>query len=361
MLSEEEYDFLKHLDETQEYKFINGIPVENPKLEQNSQLIYDGNFKVALGVLMKYTGSEEEVTIPEEVTSIDEFAFDEDTASVRKVFIPDTVKEISRCAFEGCPNLEEVHLPGGLEILETCVFSDCGNLKTIEIPDTVKTIGECAFYNCTSLSEVTVPDSVQKIDNCAFFGCHALEHLVLPDALTDIGQYAFKECDHLAGDDQYVTVKNVLYDYFGTETRISIPEQITRAEDDLYEDIEDDLTYLYCEYRQIPGFPDHLKHLAARTFLTNKENYSAAAAKEWEQYIAGEKLEFLREFIQNDDAAAMKGLMEFAEYSEDELDRAIDGISKKSQTAIMAILLEYRNRHFRSRDHGLGHLDAFKL
>lgn len=361
MLSEEDYDFLKHLDETQEYKFINGIPVENPKLEKNSQMIHDGEFKVSLGVLMKYTGQNEEVVIPEEVTSIDEFAFDEDVTSVRKITIPDTVKDISRCAFEGCPNLAEVRLPEGLETLETCVFSDCGQLRTVRIPDSVKTIGECAFYNCTSLTEMVVPDSVSKIDNCAFFGCHNLSHLVLPDTLTDIGQYAFKECEKLAGEDQYVTVKNVLYDYFGSETRISIPKQIIRAEDDLYEDIADDLTYLYCEYRQIPGFPDPLKHLAARTFLTNKAKYSAEAAREWEQYIAGEKMDFLREFIRKDDAAAMKGLMEFAKYSEAELDRAIDGISKKSQTAIMAILLEYRNRHFRSQDHGLSHLNAFKL
>lgn len=361
MISEEEYDFLKHLDETQEFNITNGIPVEDPRLAQNSKYICDGQFKVALGVLMKYTGSESEVRIPDEVTAIDEFAFDEDVTSVRSVYIPDSVTEISRCAFEGCPNLEEVRLPEGLTSLETCLFSDCTKLKSITIPDSVKTIGECVFYNCSSLTSITVPDSVEKIDNCAFFGCHSLRKINLPEDLTDIGQYAFKECESLAGEDQYVTVKHVLYDYFGDETSISIPADIVRAEDDLYEDIADEITELYCEYRQITGFPDELKHLAARTFLTHQDQYSAQASQDWKQYIAGEKMEFLREFIHNDDAAAMKGLMEFAEYTEEELNRAIDGISKNSQTAIMAILLEYRNQHFRSRDQGLGHLDALKL
>lgn len=361
MISEEEYDFLKHLDETQEFNITNGIPVEDPRLAQNSRYICDGQFKVALGVLMKYTGAESEVRIPDEVTAIDEFAFDEDVTSVRSVYIPDSVTEISRCAFEGCPNLEEVRLPEGLTSLETCLFSDCTKLKSVTIPDSVKTIGECVFYNCSSLTSITVPDSVEKIDNCAFFGCHSLRQINLPEDLTDIGQYAFKECENLAGEDQYVTVKHVLYDYFGDETSISIPADIVRAEDDLYEDTADEITELYCEYRQIPGFQDELKHLAARTFLTHQDQYSAQASQEWKQYIAGEKMEFLREFIRNDDAAAMKGLMEFAQYTEEELNRAIDGISKNSQTAIMAILLEYRNKHFRSKDHGLGHLDALKL
>ncbi len=361
MISEEEYDFLKHLDETQEFNITNGIPVEDPRLAQNSKYICNGQFKVALGVLMKYTGTESEVRIPEEVTAIDEFAFDEDVTSVHSVYIPDTVTSISRCAFEGCPNLETVRLPQGLTTLETCLFSDCTNLKSIHIPDTVKSIGECVFYNCSSLTSVTVPNSVEKIDNCAFFGCHSLKEIHLPETLNDIGQYAFKECENLAGDDQYVTVKHVLYDYFGDETSITIPSDIVRAEEDLYEDIADNLTYLYCEYRQITGFPDELKHLAARTFLTNKDKYNEKASQEWEQYIAGEKMEFLREFIRKNDAAAMKGLMEFAEYREEELDQAIDGISKNSQTAIMAILLEYRNQHFRAKDRGLSHLDALKL
>lgn len=360
-LTEEEYQYLVELDEEQEYKLFSGVPYSDPRLEQNSYYTEDGQFRISLGILMKYTGSEEEVRIPEEVTAIDEFAFDEEAVTVKKVYVPDTVTSISRGAFEGCPNLEEVRLPKTLETLESCVFSDCTNLKSIEIPKTVKTIGECAFYNCASLQSVTVPDSVKKIDNCAFFGCHSLASIKLPDDLTDIGNFAFKECESLAGEDQYVTIKNVLYDYFGGETRVSLPPNIVRAEGDLYEDIEDDLTYFYCEYRQITDFPDHLKHLAARTFLTNKDKYPADAAREWEHYIAGEKMEFLREFITRDDAAAMKGLMEFADYTESELDRAISGISKNSQTAIMAILLDYRNRHFHSRTQGFSHLDSLKL
>lgn len=360
-LTEEEYLILKELDEHGNFQLVNGIPAGDPALEENSRITDDGKFKISLGILMNYLGDEEEVTIPEEVNAIDEFAFDEECETVRRIYVPDTVETLSRCAFEGCPNLEEIRLPTTLTELPSCVFSDCANLNHVEIPASVKVVGECAFYNCSSLETITIPDSVEEMGDCVFFGCHSLREVNLPDSLTKIGQYAFKECESLAGEDGYVTVKNVLYDYFGNETRISIPSSIVRAEDDLYEDISDTLTYLYCEYRQIPGFPDDLKHLAARTFLTNKKDYTAEAAREWEQYIAGEKAEFLLELIEKDDAASMKGLMEFAEYSQEDVSRAIDGISKKSQTAIMAILLDYRNRKFHSKSVGLGRLNSLKL
>ena len=58
--------------------------------------------KIQNGVLVSYTGQEEHLTIPREVTEIAAYAF-HNCDSLRSVTIPDSVKKIGPCAFHGCP------------------------------------------------------------------------------------------------------------------------------------------------------------------------------------------------------------------------------------------------------------------
>lgn len=73
------------------------------------------------GVLTKYNGSDAVVTVPDNVTAIGGYAF------------------------EDCTALTEVHLPEGILSMGSFAFAGCTGLKEINIPDTVTSIGDYAF------------------------------------------------------------------------------------------------------------------------------------------------------------------------------------------------------------------------
>ena len=96
-----------------------------------------GDFTIVDGVLTKYTGNEEEVTIPDSVSWIGSSAF-WGCRGVKRVIIPDSVKTIGDEAFRG------------------------SGLTQITIGNGVTKIGDYAFDNCDSLTSVTLPDSVRS-------------------------------------------------------------------------------------------------------------------------------------------------------------------------------------------------------
>ena len=80
-------------------------------------------FEIENGLLLKYTGTDAVVKIPEEVTGISGFA-----------------------------------------------FSGQESITSIAIPETVTTIGEGAFNKCIGLTSIVIPDSVTEIAPRTFTG-----------------------------------------------------------------------------------------------------------------------------------------------------------------------------------------------
>jgi len=72
------------------------------------------DFEIKNGELIKYHGRDENVIIPDSVTSIGDHAFYE-CSSLTSVKIGDSVKTIGAYAFYGCKNLISLKLP---EIVE---------------------------------------------------------------------------------------------------------------------------------------------------------------------------------------------------------------------------------------------------
>lgn len=328
---------------------------EHPRQAEQS-----GDFRISGTMLVKYVGNAEKVIIPEGIESINDFAFDEEAATVRSIYIPDSVKVISSSAFQDCGSLRAVRLPAGLKVLETCLFCNCVSLEQVEIPDSLETIQECAFYNCPSMQSVHLPDSVRFIGTCAFYGCSELQDLRIPETV-EIQEFAFKECRALAGSDQYVTIHHVVYDYFGEETEVSLDPSVRTANRDIYDEVEENLTGVHCALRQIPDFPEELKHLAARTYLVSKETYDMKTTSAWEAYISQEQEKLLPELVENDDAEAVRGLTAFASLPEQLVNDLISRISGRGQTAVMAILLDYRNTHYDRMSSGMQFLDDLKF
>ncbi|MCR5045807.1 MAG: leucine-rich repeat domain-containing protein [Treponema sp.] len=95
-------------------------------------------------VLRRYKGSDAVVTVPDCVEKIGDFVFADDIESnetIKKIIVPDSVKEISCDAFSYCEALEEIRFPNGMEKFDI------------------------NFGHCPSVAQVTIPDSVTQVAN----------------------------------------------------------------------------------------------------------------------------------------------------------------------------------------------------
>lgn len=114
------------------------------------------------------------------------------------VIIPNDIKKIKGCSFDGCFNLEEIILPNTVEIIDgDCLFRTCIKLKKIKLPESIKTIDEMMFADCNSLEIINIPSSVIKIRRYAFLRCINLKSIYLSSTIKEISVNAFEKCDSL--------------------------------------------------------------------------------------------------------------------------------------------------------------------
>ena len=128
------------------------------------------DFRMEGSTLVKYRGTEKNVTIPNTVEAIGESAFEENT-NVELVVVPNSVKRIDAYAFWGCDNLDTIVLGTGLSEVGDYTFAKCTGLEQISIPSNVTSIGAQAFGDCVNLTDITIPKEVVSIDESAFDGC----------------------------------------------------------------------------------------------------------------------------------------------------------------------------------------------
>ena len=208
-------------------------------------------FKVLNGIqLVEYTGSDENVTIPEGIEVIGSCAFF--GKEIKSITIPKSVNYISERAFLCCRNLEsvtfegaddgtsklriigklafagtaikEITLPASLETIEEAAFVNVGEdfakteeyfitsgavgeaiavlekvhiVDTEENPSKLKTIGKFAFNSCRNLTEINIPDSVQSFAMGSFRRCMTLKEINLPAGMKAIPGHCFVFCEKL--------------------------------------------------------------------------------------------------------------------------------------------------------------------
>ena len=158
--------------------------------EQNGPLVVVNN------ILIDGKKASGEVSIPEGVTKIGDFAF-EGCDNLTSVTIPDSVTFIGRSAFEGCRKLISASIPSSVTSTGDSIFKNCTSLELVNIPASVNVIWPATFLNCTSLKSVTIPASVEIINNLAFYGCTSLQSVTIPKSVKYIRVQAFRECKSL--------------------------------------------------------------------------------------------------------------------------------------------------------------------
>ena len=115
----------------------------------------------------------EELVIPDEVTSIPDYAF-QNLTDITSVTIPDSVTSIGEDAFYNCSSLQSVTIGNGVTSIGNNAFSGCSSLTSVTIPDSVTSIGQYAFSSCSGLTSVTIGKGVTDIGWCAFEYCSSL-------------------------------------------------------------------------------------------------------------------------------------------------------------------------------------------
>ena len=109
---------------------------------------------------------------------------------------------------------KDVVIPDGVTRIGAKAFFSCRSLTSITIPDSMTSIGDSAFYECKSLTSITIPDSVTSIGRYAFYGCTSLTSITIPDSVTSIGDRAFEDCTSLtsikiaASNEKYLIINN---------------------------------------------------------------------------------------------------------------------------------------------------------
>lgn len=117
-------------------------------------------------------------------------------ASLRRIRMPSTVREIGQKAFSLCRRLVNVELNEGLTLIDSGAFRECTSLQNINIPSTVRMIGEAAFTDC-KMVHMHLNEGLECIEKKAFCECKFLEFLKIPATVEAIGESAFANCPNL--------------------------------------------------------------------------------------------------------------------------------------------------------------------
>ncbi|MBR1798787.1 MAG: leucine-rich repeat domain-containing protein [Bacteroidales bacterium] len=139
------------------------------------------------------------VTIPNSVSSIEEFAFRRCSGLTSVVFNATncTYTGTGDPVFVGCTNLVTLTIGDNVTNIPDHAFEYCSGLTSVTIPNSVTSIGELAFGDCSGLTSVTIPNSVTSIGRYAFSGCSGMTSVTIPNSVTSIGELAFRGCSDL--------------------------------------------------------------------------------------------------------------------------------------------------------------------
>lgn len=161
---------------------------------ENTKWINDLNENFVIvgdGILIKYKGNEKKINIPDTVKYIGDGVFEE--GKITSIFLPDSIVDIGKNAFEKCNKLESINIPASVISIGENAFKSCSKLTDIVLPDSVVNIGNSAFEKCSKLKSINIPGSVVSVGENAFNGCKELSNLKINNNNQFISKVTFGE------------------------------------------------------------------------------------------------------------------------------------------------------------------------
>ncbi len=127
-----------------------------------------------------------DLVIPEEVTSISDYAFS-GCSYLTSVTIPNSVTKIGGYAFKGCTRLTELNYNAtNCTSINSSAFSDCSKLSTLNIGDNVTHIPNSAFQDCTGLTSLAIGGGISTVGEKVFNELPSLTNLTIADSDVDL-------------------------------------------------------------------------------------------------------------------------------------------------------------------------------
>lgn len=278
----ESMSVLKSLDLSKANIVSGGLPYEYREVRDEDVPVYTENDVISFGMFDNF--GFEEIVLPENITSIQSYAFN-NCQELTSITIPSNVASIGSSAFENCTSLTSIDLPNSITTIYSKAFYGCSNLESIVIPP-VERIYEDTFGFCTSLTRVEIPNTVTRIEEGAFFGCKELQQVTIPNSVTylsgfqtsgltdisipssvtTIGAHAFDGCENLSTITIPEGVVTIGYDAFYGCTALNgslvIPNTVTQIGDQAFLScsgltsikLSENLTYIgYNAFRNCSG------------------------------------------------------------------------------------------------------------
>lgn len=207
-----------------------------------------GDFTVENGVLIRYSGTAKNVTVPDDVQIIGESAFE--GCDIQSVTLSSAVAVIEDRAFCDCTALSAVN--GGVNVSRVGAFAFRntpylisstekyltlgkvlvwynGTSSSAVIPLSCEAVAPYAFMRSAELKSVRSDGSLIEIGTGAFYGCSGLSSVVLPSSVSEVGAYAFDGTPYLSSLGAFATVGDgVLVKYQGYDTNVTIPGSVRR-------------------------------------------------------------------------------------------------------------------------------------
>ncbi len=119
----------------------------------------------------------------------------EECEALKEVTFGKGIAQIARCLFSGS-GIEEITIPNTVTIIDNYAFSRCWLLNEVTISNQLVRIGDNTFHSCSALESVTLPECLTDIGAGAFY-MSGLKHIQLPKGLTTLGNSAFSYCKYL--------------------------------------------------------------------------------------------------------------------------------------------------------------------
>lgn len=231
------------------------------------------DFEMDGNKLVKYSGTDEVVSIPDGVKIIGEEAFAGNDNLVR-VDIGNQVKAVDYRAFAECDNLRTIIVEDGVEEIGTAAFSNNKELVNVSLGADVKKLGSGVFagdnhLETLSLSEdnnhlhysngilydaeetkvyalmpaykkgaYTFPSTVREIMGYAFWGNPYLEKVTLGSGLSEVPAYAFSNCLNLRDVEIPMSVKGIgakAFEDCVNLTSVSLPESMLQISESAFD------------------------------------------------------------------------------------------------------------------------------
>lgn len=147
-----------------------------------------------------------------------------------------------RCLVKFLTNLKHVEIPEGIEKIGKSCFFDKRGILSIKFPVSLKEIESRAFRNCIGLETVIFQGNEVKIHADAFKNCTLLKHIQLGEEKVysfegvscPVHAPKFVQEIHRQVLGNFRISGTILLSYLGNESRVAVPEGVTRIAEEAF-------------------------------------------------------------------------------------------------------------------------------